>query len=133
MRNRMISFQNAAVSRSELMYEGHMWQDGDKFRVVVNPYNQAVAHLFDARGRWIGTTRQIARIRHGDEEAYNDRVKDVARMERHELARVVRTGGELSRRRMDDARHNIRNVRDHAAATAATAEDAYAALEAAVD
>lgn len=132
VRDGVLKFEDKRIAADALIYDAHLWHDRDKFRVVVNPCNQDIAHLFDAKGRWIGTCKRIPRVSRGDDAALEEQVIRAARGERDLLQRAKRVTGDLSLRRLNDSAHNDRLIRKHAAGNDAHEDAAYDALAAAV-
>ena len=133
VRDGMIAFRNAAVGPGEFRYLAHHWTDGDKFAVVVNPFAPQVAHLFDARGRWVGTVESWGRVSMEDTEALERQMGRRAKIERERLAPLAAAGARLTRKRLADATHNAELLARHAGATVEMEEIGTDALMNAVD
>jgi hypothetical protein len=65
-----------------------------------------VAHLFDARGCWIGVVKAWQTVPHDDAGALHRAMGAAAKVERELLAPVAARGAELTRKRLEDSRHN---------------------------
>lgn len=128
VRHGLITFENRAIAPGTLRYLAHHWTDGDKFAVVVNPFAPEVAHLFDARGAWVGTVQAWGRVPHHDTEALQAQMGRAARVEREMLEAVRSAAVPITTRRLEDARHNTRLIRQHAASLQADQDTATDAL-----
>lgn len=101
-----IAIENAAISPEPIIYTAHHFAPGDKFRAVVNPFSTDQCHLFDARGSWVGQVQLWQRISQADPDALHRQMGRAAKIERELLAPVARRGADITRQRLDSARHN---------------------------
>lgn len=102
----LIEFEDQNISPSPLRYLAHHWSPGDKFTIVVNPMSPQTAHLFDARGRWIGVVDAWQTVSPLDIEGLHRQMGRAAKIENQLLAPLATRGAEITRQRLADAEHN---------------------------
>jgi hypothetical protein len=102
----LIEFEDQTISPSPLRYLAHHWSPGEKFTAVVNPMSPNVAHLFDARGAWLGIVQAWQTVSQLDAEALHRQMGEAARIEKQLLAPLAKRGAQITRQREADARHN---------------------------
>ncbi len=114
-RDHLIAFQDADLSPAILRYQAdaqvpgrppESLAEGEKYDGIVNPLDLDTLHLFDARGRYVGACPRWQKICRADTEALHRQCGRAAKIERELLEPVARRGAELTRQRIDDARHN---------------------------
>lgn len=110
VRNHLIEFDDASISPSPLRYLAHHFRDGDEFGVVVNPFGPDEAHLFDARGAWLGTVKAWQTVSRLDEAGLAAQMGAAARIERELLEPLARRGAAATRARLNAARTNTQAV-----------------------
>lgn len=113
----LITFEDVQVSPEPLRYLAHHFAPGTGFRAVVNPWSPSSLHLFNARGGWVGTVDSWQRIRRDDSHAIERQMGAAAKTERELLQPLVDEGRALTRKRLEDAQHNIGVIRGMTAAT----------------
>jgi hypothetical protein len=106
--DRLIEFLDQNISPSPLRYLAHHFPVGEKFEVVVNPFAPQTAHLFDARGAWVGVVDAWQKIRRDDVQGLHEQMGRAAKIERELLTPVAARGAELTRKRLEAAQHNAR-------------------------
>jgi hypothetical protein len=106
VRNHLIELEDAAISPSPLRYLAHHFRDGDEFGVVINPFGPQEAHLFDARGGWVGTVKAWQTVSQLDTDGLHRQMGAAARVESELLTPLAKRGAKLTRERMADAEHN---------------------------
>lgn len=111
VRNHLIEFEDRNISPSPLRYVAHHWRDGEKLDVVVNPFGPQEAHLFDARGRWLGAVRAWQSVSHLDEQGLHEQMGKAAAIEAQLLAPLARRGAALTKARLEAAEHNATVLR----------------------
>lgn len=94
------------IYRFSAMLDNQPLRDGERFLTVLNPMDDQRLHLFDAQGRWLGQCERWISIGHEDVEALQRQCGRAAKIESALLYPVARRGAELTRRRIEDARHN---------------------------
>lgn len=127
----LIAFEDADVSPEPLRFLAHHYSPGDKFCAVVNPFAPDQAHLFGARGQWMGVVQAWQRVMRDDTAALAEQMREAARIEAALLRPLVRRGDALTRRRLAETKANIDVLGDHAEAQrdlATAADDALATL-----
>jgi len=121
-KDHMINLEDKEICPSPLRYLAHHLAVGDKFQAVVNPWSLEVLHLFDARGGWVGQVDLWQKVPHVDHEALQEQMGAAAKVERELLAPLAARGAQLTRKRLEDARHNTETIRGDAAQTEASIE-----------
>lgn len=124
----LIVFEDADISPEPLRFLAHTFSPGDKFRAVVNPFWPEQAHLFGARGQWLGVVKSWQRVMRDDPAALAEQMREAARIEADLLRPVARRGADITRRRLADARANIDTLSAHAQGQTNLAQAADAAL-----
>ena len=126
-RDHEIRFEDKLIAPGTLRFWAHHWAPGTKFRAVVNPFSLGEAHLFDARGGWVGVTpaREAACI--GDYEALARQQEEVAHAEGVLLRPLRKRGLEMAQQTHETHAANRRLLGDHQAAEAAIAAEYSAA------
>ena len=104
--DRLITFEDESISPAPLMYEARTFAPGEKFEIVVNPFAPQTAHLFDARGAWVGVVDAWQKIRRDDVEGLHRQMGRAAQIERQLLQPLAARGAEMTRDRIADAQHN---------------------------
>lgn len=104
--DRLIEFEDQNISPAPLVYEARTFAPGDKFEIVVNPFAPQTAHLFDARGAWVGVVDAWQKIRRDDVAGLHRQMGEAAKIERQLLQPLAARGAELTRQRIEDAQHN---------------------------
>jgi hypothetical protein len=106
----MIEFEDQetgpGIYRFLARLDGQQLPDGERYLTVFNPMDDQHLHLFDAKGRWLGQCDRWNSISHADTEALQRQCGRVAKIEAELLYPVARRGAELTRRRIEDSRHN---------------------------
>lgn len=105
-RDHLIQFEDESISSAPLRYLAHHFSPGDKFTVVVNPMAPATAHLFNARGGWVGVVKEWQTVRRDDVEGLQRQLGQARKVESELLAPLASTGSRMIQQRIDDARHN---------------------------
>jgi len=105
-RDHLISFEDEAISPEPLRYLAHHFAPGDKFTIVVNPMSPHTAHLFNARGGWVGVIDAWQTVRRDDVEGLKRQMGAARKIEAELLAPLAATGAKLIQQRLDDAQHN---------------------------
>jgi hypothetical protein len=116
VRNHLIEFQDQRVAPGPLRFLAHTFQDGDEFGVVVNPFSPEVAHLFDAKGSWVGSVKAWQSVSKLDADALQRQMGRSAEIERQLLEPLARHGAAMIRKRIEDSQHNAQLIRGQAAA-----------------
>jgi len=111
-KDHLISFEDENISTEPLRFLAHHFAPGDKFRAVVNPMSPNIAHLFDARGSWIGQVSAWQTVSQGDTAALNRAMGAARKVEAELLAPVARTGARITKERIEAAQHNAGVLRD---------------------
>ena len=127
----LIAFEDADVSPEPLRYLAHHYSPGDKFRAVVNPFAPEQAHLFGARGQWLGVVAAWQRVMRDDTAALAEQMREAARIEAELLRPLVRRGDAITRKRLADTKSWIEALGGHEAAQEAlgtAADDALSNL-----
>lgn len=115
VRDSLIEFEDKDLSPSPLRYRAaarlparpeEPLQEGEKFRPVINPLNLDELHLFDARGGYVGACPRWKSPTRSDTEALQRQMGQAAKIERELLEPVARRGADITRQRIEDARHN---------------------------
>lgn len=106
VRNHLIELEDAAISPSPLRYLAHHFRDGDEFGVVINPFTPQEAHLFDARGGWVGTVKAWQTVSQLDADGLHRQMGAAIRVENELLTPIAKRGDALTRVRKADADHN---------------------------
>lgn len=114
----LIEFQDLNISPSPLRYKAHHWANGDKFGVVVNPLAPQTAHLFDARGAWVGQVEAWQTVRRDDIDGLHRQMGAAAKIERELLAPVAQQGAALTRARLQESQRNSQVLATHQANSA---------------
>jgi hypothetical protein len=102
----LIEFEDQTISPNPLRYVAHHFSPGDKFTVVVNPMSPNRAHLFDARGGWVGVVDSWQTVSPLDVEGLHRQMGRAAKIERQLLEPLAARGAEITRRRLEDSQHN---------------------------
>ena len=129
VRGHLLEFEDQTISPSPLRYLAHHWQDGEEFSVVVNPFGPDRAWLYDARGRWIGTTEAWQSVSHMDTDGLHQQMGRAAGIERQLLSQVARGSARITQKRLDETKHNIGVLREHLKATGQLSVEADEALQ----
>jgi len=122
-KDHLLTFDDETISPNPLRYLAHHFAPGDTFNVVVNPMSPNSAHLFDAKGAWVGVVSAWQTVRNDDLEGLHRQMGAAAQVERELLAPVAATGARITKRRIDDAQHNAEVIKG-AHATRAEMSDA---------
>ena len=104
--DRIIEFCDETISPEPLRYEARTLPVGEKYEVVVNPFAPQSAHLFDARGAWVGVVDAWQKIRRDDVAALHAQMGRAAKIEKELLTPLAARGAELTRERIAQAQHN---------------------------
>lgn len=104
----LIEFCDAAVSPAPLRYVAHTRAEGDKFRVVVNPFSAGVCHLFDAAGRWCGQLEAWGPVSRTDTDGLHRRMGQAAHIERQWMDRLAPRAERITRARAAASEQNAR-------------------------
>lgn len=105
-KDHLITFEDENISPEPLRYLAHHFAPGDKFTVVVNPMSPNTAHLFDARGAWVGVVNAWQTIRRDDVSGLHRQLGEARKVEAELLAPVAATGARITKQRIEDAQHN---------------------------
>jgi hypothetical protein len=124
----LIVFEDKDLAPSALRYLAHHFAPGDKFEAVVNPWALDSLHLFDAQRRWVGVVDAWQTISMTDTEALHAQMGRAAKIEKELLAPLAARGADLTRKRLEDSRHNSAALGVDVAAKRQTAIDAEASL-----
>jgi len=104
--DRLLEFCDESISPSPLKYLAHHFPVGEKFEVVVNPFAPQTAHLFDARGAWVGVVDAWQKVRRDDVAGLHQQMGRAAKIEKELLTPLAARGAEITRQRLADAQHN---------------------------
>jgi hypothetical protein len=105
-KDHLITFHDETISPAPLRYLAHHFAPGDRFTVVVNPMSPHTAHLFNARGGWVGIISAWQTVRRDDIDALNRQLGHARKVESELLAPVAATGARIIQQRIEDAQHN---------------------------
>ena len=105
-KDHLITFDDETISPSPLRYLAHHFAPGDKFTAVVNPMSPNSAHLFNARGAWIGIVSAWQTIRRDDVDGLHRQLGAARKVESELLAPVAATGARLTKQRIEDSQNN---------------------------
>lgn len=105
-RDHLITFEDETISPAPLRFLAHHFAPGDKFTAVVNPMSPHTAHLFNARGGWVGVVTAWQTIQHGDVAALTRQLGAARKVEGELLAPLAATGARMIKQRIEDAQHN---------------------------
>lgn len=105
-RDHLIQFEDETIATEPLRYLAHHFAPGDKFTAVVNPMSPHTAHLFSARGGWIGVVDSWGAIRRDDTAGLARQLGAARKVEAELLAPLAATGAAQIKQRIDDAQHN---------------------------
>ena len=81
-------------------------KEGETYLTYINPFDPAQLHVCDARGAYVGACAPWTKIRRDDVDALHRRMGQAAKLEATLLAPVARRGGDITRRRIADAKWN---------------------------
>jgi|ERR1035437_28937 hypothetical protein len=102
----LISFDDESISPATLRYLAHHFAPGDKFNAVVNPMSPHSAHLFDAKGRWVGVVTAWQTISRDDVAGLNRQLGQARKVEAELLQPLATTGSRMIKDRIEAAQHN---------------------------
>ena len=105
-KDHLISFDDESISPNPLRYLAHHFAPGDKFTAVVNPLSPNSAHLFDARGAWVGLVSAWQTVRRDDIEGLHRQMGQAAKVEAELLTPVAAAGAKLTQQRIAEAQNN---------------------------
>lgn len=105
-KDHLISFEDENISTEPLRFLAHHFAPGDKFTAVVNPMSPNSAHLFGARGQWIGVVNAWQTIRRDDAQGLQRQLGAARKVESELLAPLAATGARMIQQRIEDAQHN---------------------------
>jgi hypothetical protein len=120
----LIEFEDQNISPNVLRYLAHHLQPGDKYTVVVNPMSPNTAHLFDARGGWVGVAQAWQPVSPLDIEGLHHQAGRAAKIEKQLLTPVAARGADLTRERLAQAENNARVLDPNRPLTAEEKESA---------
>ncbi len=83
-----------------------MLREGERYLTILNPFEPSFLYVCNARGGYLGAAPRWESVSRGDAEALHRACGRAAKVEAALLAPVARRGAEVTRRRIDDARHN---------------------------
>jgi len=112
----LITFEDASISPAPLRYLAHHFAAGDKFTCVVNPMSPNTAHLFNARGGWVGVVTVWQTVQHDDIEGLKRQMGAARKVESELLTPLAATGARMIKARIEDAQHNAEVLGGGAAA-----------------
>lgn len=119
----LVTYEDQSISPAPLTYLAHHFAPGDKFHAVVNPWAPDKLALFDARGRWLGFLQAWQKAPHADPEALHRQMGAAAKVQSELLRPLAAAGADLTRKRLEDTRHNSRVLKGEAAAREAAADE----------
>ena len=105
-KDRLLTFEDEAISTAPLHFKAHHFAPGDKFTVVVNPMAPGSAHLFNAKGGWVGVVDAWQGSSHGDIAGLHRQMGEARKIEAQLLAPVAAAGHRLTKVRLENALHN---------------------------
>jgi hypothetical protein len=105
-KDHLISFDDETISPAPLRFLAHHFAPGDRFTAVVNPMSPHTAHLFNARGGWVGVVTAWQTIRRDDVEGLTRQLGVARRVESELLAPLAATGARMIKERIEAAQHN---------------------------
>ena len=102
----LITFEDESISPAPLRFLAHHFAPGDRFTAVVNPLSPHSAHLFNARGGWVGVVTAWQTVRRDDVAGLTRQLGAARKVERELLQPLAATGARLIQQRIADAQHN---------------------------
>ena len=123
-KDHLITLEDESISPAPLRYIAHHFEPGTKFNVVVNPMSPHKAHLFDARGAWVGVVEAWQTIRRHDTDALTRQLGAIRKVESELLQPLATTGAQMIRQRIEDAQNNTAVLNPRRPVTAAERESA---------
>ena len=107
-KDHLITFEDENISSEPLRFLAHHFAPGDKFTAVVNPMSPHTAHLFDARGAWVGVVTAWQTICRNDVAGLERQMGAARKVEAELLAPLAATGARLTKERLEAAQNNAR-------------------------
>ncbi len=102
----LITFEDQSISPAPLKFLAHHFAPGDKFTAVVNPMSPSSAHLFNARGGWVGVVTIWQTVQRDDVDGLKRQLGQARKVEAELLAPLAASGARMIKQRIEDAQQN---------------------------
>ncbi|MEK9753261.1 MAG: hypothetical protein VW338_08635 [Rhodospirillaceae bacterium] len=106
VRKHLLEFNDATIAPAPLRYDATQLPDGEKFNVVVNPMQPDKAHLFNAKGAYLGAVARWQTVSRKDEEGLRRAMGQALKAEAELLKPVALRGAKLIKQRLEMHQHN---------------------------